>query len=81
MKANSRREFLGEIMSGCGSGALGLSPSATLPQMGQSPHTINVREFGAVGDGNVLNTGRLQDAIDACARAGGGTVRFPAGIY
>ena len=37
--------------------------------------------YGAVGDGKRLDTKPLQSAIDACARAGGGTVLLPAGRY
>ncbi len=41
----------------------------------------NVLDFGAVADGHVKNTGAIAQAIDACARQGGGTVYFPAGTY
>ncbi len=37
--------------------------------------------YGAVGDGQTLNTAAIQAAIDACAHAGGGTVYIPAGLY
>ena len=40
----------------------------------------NVRDFGAIGDGETLNTQAIQKAIDACAKAGG-TVYFPPGTY
>jgi polygalacturonase len=43
--------------------------------------TFNVRQFGAVGDGTHMDTASLQQAIDAAANAGGGTVLFPAGRY
>jgi polygalacturonase len=42
---------------------------------------MNVREFGARGDGKVIETKSLQRTIDACANAGGGKVVFPAGRY
>jgi hypothetical protein len=42
---------------------------------------LNVRDFGARGNGARLETGRIQNAIDACARQGGGLVVFPAGQY
>jgi polygalacturonase len=42
---------------------------------------FNVRDHGAAGDGAHLDTKAIQDAVDACARAGGGTVLFPAGVY
>jgi polygalacturonase len=41
----------------------------------------DVRAFGARGDGKTLDTSSINRAIDAAAAAGGGTVRFPAGIY
>jgi parallel beta-helix repeat protein len=42
---------------------------------------FNVKDFGAVGDGAVLDTAALQKTIDACTEAGGGIVRVPAGEY
>jgi polygalacturonase len=42
---------------------------------------LNVRNFGAVGDGKMLDTPAINRAIDAVAAAGGGTVFFPAGVY
>ena len=41
----------------------------------------NVTRFGAVGDGETLNTEAIQSAIDACSESGGGTVIFTAGTY
>ena len=42
---------------------------------------FDVHEFGATGDGKTLDTGAIQKALDECGKAGGGTVRFPAGTY
>ena len=39
----------------------------------------NIVNFGAVGDGQTLNTQAIQRAIDACEK--GGTVYVPEGIY
>ena len=41
----------------------------------------DVRQSGAKGDGKTLDTVPIQKALDACAEAGGGTVRFPPGVY
>jgi polygalacturonase len=41
----------------------------------------DVTRFGVSRDGRTLDTGRIQQAIDECARAGGGTVYFPPGKY
>ena len=45
------------------------------------PPAVNVSDSGATGDGETLDTTAIQDAIDRCAAAGGGTVDFPAGRY
>ena len=42
---------------------------------------IDVRDYGAQGDGHTLNTGVLQKTIDQSASAGGGTVVIPAGDF
>src|SRR5262249_4618947 len=41
----------------------------------------DVKAFGAKGDGKTLDTAAINQAIAAAASAGGGTVRFPTGIY
>ncbi len=43
--------------------------------------TISVRNHGAQGDGETLDTAAIQSAIDAAGANGGGTVFFPSGIY
>ncbi len=42
---------------------------------------VNVKEYGAIGDGQALETSAIQAAIDACREQGGGTVVVPAGSY
>ncbi|MES2332174.1 MAG: glycoside hydrolase family 28 protein [Bacteroidota bacterium] len=44
-------------------------------------HIINIKDFGAIGDGKTLNTKAINDAIEAAVKQGGGTVFFPAGSY
>ncbi|HEY0430172.1 MAG TPA: carboxypeptidase regulatory-like domain-containing protein [Pyrinomonadaceae bacterium] len=42
---------------------------------------INLRDFGAVGDGETNDSQALQDALDSLAESGGGTLFIPAGRY
>jgi polygalacturonase len=42
---------------------------------------LNVRDFGAKGDGIVVDTAAFQVALDRCAALGGGEVLVPAGDY
>lgn len=42
---------------------------------------FEVEEFGAVADGETLNTEFINKAIDSCAAAGGGTIIFSEGVY
>ncbi len=42
---------------------------------------FDVRNHGALGDGSNKDTHAIQKAIDACHRAGGGTVLVPPGTY
>ena len=44
-------------------------------------NVFNVRDFGAVGDGKSLDSPAIDRAIDAAAKAGGGTVLLTAGTY
>ncbi len=43
--------------------------------------TLNLSDFGAVGDGVTDNGPAFQSALDALAAAGGGTLLVPAGTY
>lgn len=42
---------------------------------------VNVRDFGAKGNGKALNTKAFSQAIQYCTEQGGGTVVVPAGTY
>jgi polygalacturonase len=43
--------------------------------------TLNIRDFGAQGNGKTKDTAAIQKALDACTKAGGGSVTVPAGTY
>jgi polygalacturonase len=59
----------------------GLVCLAALPAIQAASGEFNVRSYGAIGDGKTLDTAAINQAIDAAAAAGGGTVAFPAGTY
>jgi polygalacturonase len=42
---------------------------------------FNVKDFGATGNGSILDSKAINQAIDEAANGGGGTVYFPAGDY
>ena len=44
-------------------------------------NVVNIKDFGAVPGGQVLNTRAFSDAIDAVTEKGGGRVIIPAGIW
>jgi hypothetical protein len=50
----------------------------------QTPEHVvhhDIRRYGAVGDGVTLDTAAIQQAVDACHEAGGGTALVPPGTY
>ena len=65
--------------------ALLLAPLAALHADSGSPEreagAFDIRSYGAVDDGTTINTSAIQQAIDACHAAGGGTVLFPSGVF
>lgn len=56
-------------------------PTAPPPDGPPGGAERDVRQMGAMGDGSADDTHAINRAIEACARAGGGSVRFPAGRY
>lgn len=54
--------------------------SAEVPVISPRVH-LNVRDFGATGDGKTKDTLALQLALDRCSVLGGGEVLVPAGEY
>lgn len=47
----------------------------------QSKVFYNIKDYGAKGDGQTIETQAIEAAINAASEAGGGTVFFPAGTY
>jgi polygalacturonase len=43
--------------------------------------TFSIKDHGAVGDGQTINTNAFAKAIDACSKAGGGKVIVPEGLW
>jgi polygalacturonase len=46
-----------------------------------SSKVIDVRQYGAKGDGKTVDTEAIQKALDECGSTGGGIVLLPAGTY
>ena len=51
------------------------------PNVAKPGVKLNVRDYGAVGDGTTKDTEALQLTIERCSMFGGGEVIFPAGNY
>ena len=80
-----RREFLKLAGMGAVGGAGAMLPRVANAQAGSAAGVgavfFDVRQFGAKGDGTSVDTPAVNAAIDAAAKAGGGMVVFPAGVY
>jgi len=50
-------------------------------QAADGSKVFDVRQFGAKGDGQTLDTAAIQKALDECGKAAGGTVKFSRGTY
>jgi polygalacturonase len=86
----SRRQWLSQIPLPAVAAVMGTmatsAPQAHAAQTAPSANNpgariYNIRDYGAKGDGNTLDTAALQAAIDACTADGGGTVLVPAGTF
>ena len=87
METSARRDFL----KFAGTGAVAaLSPAFVERTQGQNEAApgsrsaqgvFEVSAFGAKGNGAAIDTPAINQAIEAAAAAGGGTIRLPAGQY
>ncbi|WP_315822760.1 glycosyl hydrolase family 28-related protein [Paraflavitalea speifideaquila] len=86
----SRRQWFEKMavpaLTVAGAGLIGMPAMATpadnsLDEKLPIGSIYNVRDFGAKGDGQTLDTAAIQAAIDACNSAGGGTVLIPVGDF
>ena len=81
---NARRSFVktaGVAMASAAFVALPESSQAQSAKPAARSGPLDVKSFGATGDGKTIDTPAINRAIDAAASAGGGTVFFPAGKY
>ncbi len=81
----TRRRDLLKFAGGGIAASLVAAPALYAADRTIAPHNgsgiYDVRAFGAVGDGNAIDTAAVNKAIDAASSSGGGTVRFSAGTY
>lgn len=76
----SRRRLLAYLSASSIAAVAGRRVDAA-EQKDRGARTYNIADFGAVGDGNTLNTVAVQRAIDTCTNENGGTVLVPAGDF
>jgi polygalacturonase len=85
MQTKTRRNFLkvagAAVTGGAVIGAVAQNPVPQSPGTAPAGPRYDVTFFGAKGDGKTFDTHAINQAIDAAANAGGGTVVFPAGKY
>lgn len=60
---------------------LSITPTTQASAQSRGKLTLNVREFGAAGDGKTKDTAAIQRALDRCRALGGCEVLLPAGDY
>jgi polygalacturonase len=79
-----RREFIRSAVgavTAASAAPLRTVAESTVPAGASTGAMFSVRDYGAAGDGQGVDTPAIQRAIEAAARAGGGIVYFPAGTY
>jgi polygalacturonase len=78
---NTHKFFLLNYLRVAVLASLACAGTAVVPASPAATNSFDVREFGAKGDGKTLDSPAINQAIEAAAKAGGGTVFFPAGTY
>jgi polygalacturonase len=81
MRYSTTREILLSMALILGCSASWAADSSTVSTSAVTKASLNVRDFGAKGDGLTKDTVAAQKALDSCACAGGGTVVVPSGVY
>jgi Pectate lyase superfamily protein len=71
----------GEALAQAGTPASGAIPIRGVASNPTGKAFYSVRDYGATGGGKTLDSPAIDRAIDACAKAGGGTVYVSAGTY
>jgi polygalacturonase len=80
-----RRDFLKLASTGMAGATAGISlggqaQTVNMPGAGTNA-VLDVKAYGARGDGASIDTAAINKAIEAASAQGGGTVRFPSGTY
>ena len=74
--------MLGIMGAALAAGSAGLAqPAAAKADSKSGSRIFDVKAYGAIGDGNVLDTASINRAIDDCHAGGGGVVYVPPGVY
>jgi len=81
MNQNPRRDFLRLSGAGAVGAALPLAVHGEKSSSASSISTYEVKAFSATGDGVTIDSPAINRAIEAAAKAGGGTVHFSSGVY
>jgi polygalacturonase len=74
------------MVAGAGAVPAALLPRGAVAQAADGEHAyqpvyFDVRHFGAKGDGTAIDSGAINEAINAAVKVGGGIVQIPAGVY
>jgi len=69
------------IFLASGAASQGVRSQITKSPAPEASGVLNVRDFGATGDGISVDTAAIKEAVTTAAALGGGTVFFPPGKY